>query len=288
MKLFGRRSRLIIGTLAVLDLDGAGNDPNVGLDVSDLDMAFSVKKTLKANPNQAEIEVRNLTENHRTMLEGSDALEVELHAGYGDQLSLLYRGQMRAAVTYRDGPDFVTKISSGDKSGVFAGRRLHVPLGEASSAAAALKQLVDDLGKTEVGDGNVSDALTQAGVLTTVFPLGGTLSGNASVLLTSLCRSVGLEWSIQDGVLQFLVASKALDEEAIELGSNSGLIGKVEVSNKGYVKATSLLIPGLRCGGKVTFATETELVGGYRIEKIHYHGDTAGKSWYASIEAKQY
>jgi hypothetical protein len=276
MRLFDRRWRLVIGV---------GSE---GLDVSDLDITFDVKKTLKPIPNVATIHVMNLTASHRKALETATTLGVELHAGYKDGMSLLYLGEMAAAVTHREGPDFVTVISSGDKHGVFAGRTLRVPVGEQTNAAAAIRQLVKSLTDAGVGEGNIT-ALNDPSVGSKMlYPAGGVLSGNTSALLSSLCKSAGLEWSIQDGKLQILKLKQALASEAFELGPDTGLVGKVEKSNKGYVKATTLLIPGLQCGSIVKFDTETALVGGYRIEKIRYHGATRTQPWYASIEARQY
>ena len=276
MKLFNRRVRLVIGA------------NGEGLSVSGLDITFDVKKSLKPEPNVATIEVRNLTEDHRKSFETSETLGVELHAGYEGGMSLIYLGEMRAAVTSREGPDLVTTIHSGDKHAMFAGKHIRVPLGEQTNAKVALEQLVKAMKAAGVGEGAaLYEVLAGELEQKVLFPSGGVLSGNASTLLSSLCRSVGIEWSVQNGKLQFLKLGET-DEEAFELGPDTGLIGKVEISNKGYVKATSLLIPGVKCGTKVTFSTETALVGGYRIEKIRYHGATFSKEWYCSIEAKAY
>lgn len=277
MKLFDRRVRLVIGA------DGQG------LDVSDLDLEFDIKKSLKPEPNVGTVKIRNMTAAHRKMLETPKVLGVELHAGYKDGMSLLYLGEMRAAVTTRERSDLVTVIHSGDKHSMFAGRFIRVPLGDQTNARGALEQLVKSLRDAGVGEGNLTEALLASGVGEKVlYPTGGVLSGNVSTLLTSLCHSSGLEWSIQDGKLQFLKTNTPLDQEAFELGAETGLIGQVDISNKGWVKATSLLIPGLKCGAKIKFATESNILGGYRVMQIHYQGSTSETPWHAHLEAKLY
>ena len=47
----------------------------------------------------------------------------------------------------------------------------------------------------------------------------------AAEQLTELCRSAGLEWSVQSGVLQLLPRGRALQRSAVVLSSDTGLVG---------------------------------------------------------------
>jgi hypothetical protein len=264
-----------------------------GLDVSSLDIAFDIRKTLTPKPNVGKITVRNLTREHRAVLETAGRLVVELHAGYEEGMSLLYLGEMRAAVTSHHEDTIDTVIQSGDKAGVFAGATIRVPVGAGTTAEEAIRLMARVFSDAGVGAGNLeaefkrqsgAAAIKRRGVL---YPVGGVLSGNLTSYMTSICTAAGLEWSIQDGLLVVLEKGKALATEAIVLSDNSGLVGSPSVSNKGYVKAKALLNPDIQCGRTVIFDTETTLQGAYRVEKCRYEGDFAGNAWYAIIEGKR-
>lgn len=303
--LFGRKVRLVVGYSAIQDFDAArrARDNSAaaaietaagvtdvvygavreGLDLSGLDVSFSVKKQLAAKPNVAMIKVWNMTAEHRALLE-QDLLTVELHAGYKDPgTSLIYLGEMRAAVTQRVGPDFVTTITSGDKKGNFAGRYIRVPLGAGTTAKEAIILLADAFGLGRGNTGSLPDGANR-----TLFPKGGCLSGRVSEQMTSICRAVGLTWSVQDGVLQVLDKNSALEREAVVIGPETGMVGTVQVSNKGLVKFTTLMNAEVQVGRKVVFETATTLAGGYRIERAQWEGNTRGKSWFVKCEAKRY
>ena len=117
---------------------------------------------------------------------------------------------------------------------------------------------------------------------------GAALRGNGARRMTDLCRSCGLEWSVQDGELQLLNIGQALSTTlAIQLDSTTGLIGSPSVDSQGALSLTCLLIPGLAPG--VLLNVHSEFVkGGYRIEKIRYEGNTAGQEWYAHITCVAY
>lgn len=276
MKLYGRTTRLVIAETGQAE----------GLDLSGLDLSFDIKKTLKPDPNVAEISVYNMNPAHRLLFETAKTLTVEFHAGYQEGMSLLYLGEMRAAVTKQVGDEVITEIQSGDKHGLFAGKVIRVPVGPGGSVEDALKLLADAFG---IGLGNLKSVMGKAKKgSATLFPVGGVLTGNVADTMQAICAGAGLEFSVQDGVLQILNVGAALEDEAILLGSDSGLIGSIEISNKGYLKCTSLLIPDIKPGRKIVFDTVDNLQGGYRIEKVRYTGHTKEHDWYAHIEAKQY
>lgn len=106
--------------------------------------------------------------------------------------------------------------------------------------------------------------------------------------MTDLCRSAGLEWSIQDGCLQLLNIGEALStNEAIQLDSSTGLIGSPSVDSQGVLEFTTLLIPGIAPGVLVDMDS-LFVKGGYRIEKVRYQGETVGQDWYAHCTAVKY
>jgi hypothetical protein len=256
-----------------------------GFDLSNLDCVFEVKKSLKPEPNTCKIKLYGLSRETRRVLTAPKKLVVRLEAGYPDLIEQLFLGEVRSAVTTREGPDLVTEITTGDSSKEIATQHINLSIGPSVPVSEALQQICKSL---KVGMGNVPKIAAQLAKSGKAFFGPGTaLSGYSSQILTDFCRSADLEWSIQDGVLQILARGTVAHPLAVELSSSTGLIGSPSVDHKGLVKATCLIQPGLRPGAKVNFAS-ADFKGGYRIEKTEYSGDTAGTSWYAKLECKKY
>lgn len=300
-KLFGRSATLIVGSTTdpTVHVQAQFNEENTqGLDISGLDIEFVVEKSLRAaEPNTCQIKVFNMAPDHRQQLSGNAPLTVNLEAGYITNTSQLYFAGARAAWSSREGTDIITHIESTDTIARPTGlhKTKKIPPGSTTGSiyrttgaripiAMAFQQIAESLG---VGLGNLNQALAEGS-----FPISSVnasaLVGNGARRMTDLCRSAGLEWSIQDGVLQILNIAEALSTvNAIELSEDTGLIESPSVDSQGALSCTALLIPGLAPG--VLIDMDSEFVqGGYRIEKIRYVGSTRGQEWYAHIEAVRY
>ena len=271
--LFSRAYRLIAGDL----------------DLSNLDVSFKVTKTLKPAPNTCEIQIRNLKETSRLSLASpkNGKLSVSLDAGYTNNVSRLYFGEVRSAQTTKTGGHtFVTEISTGDSEKALASVSLVRPVGPGEKTGDVLRALVTALG---VGAGNVNDvanALASRGYGQIHGKTGTVLHGNVALQITDLCRSCNLEWSIQDGNIQILDRGFALKGKAIELSETSGLLEGATVDSKGVLQCKTLLIPELKPGVLVVMKSEN-IRGGYRIESVDYSGDTRDKEWYCTLHAKR-
>lgn len=270
MNLFGRAATLTVGPL----------------ELTGLDFQFKVKKTLKPEPNTAEIKIANLSESHRKQLEEMKKVPVRLEAGYEGNLSQIYLGELGNVWTKIEGNTSNTELSSGDAKEI-ATSKLHVSIGPGTTPATALQQIAKALG---AGLGNLASAqsaLARRGVAS-FWGKGGVISGNVQRELTDFCRSAGLEWSIQDGNLQILDIGKPLtDTKAILLSPETGLLGSPAIDKKKHITANCLMIPGLRPGVKVAFSS-VNVRGGYRVIETEYQGDTAGKDWGVKIVAEKY
>lgn len=259
--LFGRRWDVTIGDV----------------DISDLAIVFNVKKTLKREPNTCELKVYNLAPDTRRRLTTPRASMVRVEAGYVDRVSQIYLGEVRAlSPGYVEGSSIVTDLSSGDGEKAQQTAKLYAPLGPGVSSGDALRAIADALG---VGAGNVPAAaarLTATG--RTVFPRATALAGNAARVLDDFCRSAGLEWSIQDGVIQVLDLGAALETRPYVLSADSGLLGAPKLDSEGKVNAETLMIPELRPGMRVQFDSKF-VTGLYRIAQIEFTGETYGDAW---------
>jgi hypothetical protein len=259
------------------------NDQATGADVSGFDFEFEVEKTLKPEPNTCAIRLYNVAAATRQQLSGVQKLSVQLDAGYQGNLTTLYLGEVRAAWTERQGPDFITHIESGDGEKQFQGSRLNASYGPKVPLAAALQNILKQLG---LGAGNSVQIIAKLSAQGVTTLQGGALTGSAARRMTDICRSAGLEWSIQDGAVQLLQQGAVLNgATAFQLEADTGLIESPTVDSQGIVSATCLLIPGLIPGCLVNFSS-LFVNGSYRVQRCRWSGSTFGNEWQVGLECK--
>lgn len=278
-KLFGRSIKLQVDTIVLQSAEAGGHAGGK----QGLHVIFKATKTLKSDPNTCEVQIYNLTPDHRAQLTKKKLPVVSLAAGYGDALTQLFLGEMLHVSHERKDADVITTISTTDGGESKQKGRVNVSFGPKASPAAVLQAIVKSLG---VKPGNMPSVLSKLslGLPANMFISGATISGNAARELDTLCRSAGLEWSIQDGALQFLNTNVALAKFAIVLNKESGLIGTPSVNSKGIVNGQSLIIKDMLPGRQVSIESEF-LTARARLLKCEYSGDTRGDTWNVDFEA---
>ena len=251
-------------------------------DLSRLRITFRVKSSLKPEPNTADVSVYNLSDNHRSQLEVAGPLVMRLEVGYGQNTHQIFLGEVRTCFTEVQGPDRITKFSSGDGEQAVLGTRIRVTYGNQVQIGTCINDIAKALG---VGAGNLSYAVSQLQNrgLTTIYPRGVALSGNAWKELVTICKSCGLEATIQDGALLILEQGQALQNAAVRLAADSGLEGSPTADNDGTVNAVARLIPELRPGCKVQLESLSVGRGVFRIYDAEYTGDSHGEDWHVSL-----
>lgn len=256
-----------------------------GVEVQGLRVSFKVKKTLKKEPNEAEVKIYNLSPAHRTALQkkGEPFL---LEAGYGTDLRHVFTGDIRFGDSVREGPDWVTKIQSGDGERAYKFATISETFGKNTPVRSVAGRVLNAMG---IDSKQAVDSLkTLAGQ----FVRGYVAHGKASVELDQLLKGTGLNWSIQDGRVQILGDGAAAAGEALVLSSATGLIGSPEhgtPENEGdspVLKVKSLLQPQLKPGGVVRMDS-LNVKGDFRVETITHQGDTFGQDWYSDMELRQ-
>lgn len=291
-KLFGRGIRCVIGVPdnPALSIEADFNDQNAyGLDVSGLDIEFIADKSLLPTPNNALVRIYNLHKYKRTDLAKVQKLTLSLSVGYQSALHTIYLGETRAAYTTRHGPDYVTHIESADGEKELATSRLIQPLGARISASTAMTAIVKALG---VGTGNLNKAIQalESSGITQIN--GASLTGSAKDRMTDLCRSAGLEWSIQDGAVQIIdigaivTGTDTAFTGAYNINSDTGMIGSPTMDNQGVVTVTTLIIPGIFPGVQINLASE-QFTGAYRVQRCRWHGQTWGNDWFLTMDCVQ-
>jgi len=290
MRLFGRKATLVIDTAtrgpsaSAMSL-GVSPALSIPCGKDGFDLRFDIKKDLTAKPNRASIDVFNLTQDHRDALSERAAkgpVRARLDAGYEDGVSRIFEGDLR--ILYHDregGTDIVTRIESADGDRIISTARIS----KSWAAGTPVSQVIRDVAAAlNIGEGNVR--ASAAGAL--LEDLGPTFAGGTAAVgpvfreLTRICKSAGIEWSIQDGTLQFLVTDQALSSTAIKVTSSTGMEDFPKIDHKGRLRVVTRIIPGLFPGRKIQLEDRSV----WRVDKARYHGETRGRAWNIHIEAR--
>lgn len=309
-QLFPRAWRVIVGNL----------------DVSNLDIEFKVLLTLKAEPNKCVLTIWNLNQDHRAELlkrnrPNQDSkklvgIPVQIEAGYKDNTSVIFSGDLREVVSERDGSDWKTTLSGDDGGRSYREARFSpgVQYNAGARIGDVLKKCADAMG---IGLGNAAnfEATAQIAGIGATLAHSMTLDGSVPKALDRVLHSIGLTWSIQRGALQLLQKGKPLDASAIRLTPQTGLLDSPEAAidatvslgnpqqfapgakqtkakpvkpkDPGILKLKAMLIPGLVPGRKITLESAA-FNGGYYLTEVEAVGQSFGGDWHANAVARIY
>lgn len=296
------------------------------LDVSALDLEFKVLATLKPEPNKCTLTLWNVNADHRAQLlkrnrpnPASNKLvgvPVQLEAGYTNNTSVIFSGDLREVSSQRDGVDWKTVLSGDD--GGRAYREARFPSGglsfrKGASIGNILKQCCDAMG---IGIGNAADFETTAQISGFGSTLPGPMVFDGAVAkgVDRLLASVGLTWSVQRGSLQLRKKGAALDMAAINLSPSTGLLGspdacmdssvslgnpqqlaaaaklatkKPKPFNPSVIKIKSMMIPGMIPGRKIVLDS-ANFSGGFYLTECLYVGQSWSNDWHIESVARVY
>ncbi len=297
LALFGRAAQIVVGTT----------------DISGLDVAFDVKKSLALEPNTCDLKIWNLSPDTRKMIEAGSSgrtaavklskaqriagfpasnlqkvtvVPVSISAGYVGGMSQVFLGELRAAQTVTEGADLVTELCTGDSDQALINSRISAPLGPGTTPDVGMRKILSALG---IGQGNLTSALKalQTAGVAQMFNKGAALKGRAANMMSNLCKSAGLEWSVQDGQLQVLPLGQPLAGVPVSVSPDTGMIGSPTVDTKGILNVTTLIIPSIKPGVRISVSARS-VKGNFRVISCNYVGDTMGNEWFCKIEASKF
>lgn len=288
MKLFDRAIRIQVQTKL---LEG-------------LDVEFRVDRSLRENPNTADLTIYNLSDENRAFLQTVQRPIVKISAGYrGDDPTdpdsrqpsqdtgtdpeppLIFLGEMREVTNLREGPNWLTRITTGDGDEALRAP-IRFSLGPDSSILNTIKKLVADAG---ANPGNLFQVLERSTQAAQQFLKGAVVHGDAKTELKRLLNSVGVDFSMQNGQIQALPTGQPVNNTAVLLSDGTGLVNSPELgldkkTKKPVLKFRALLNAKIYPGSKVKVESDS-VSGFYRVERAVYHGQTFGQEWYVDCES---
>ena len=274
---FSRYARLVIDRIEIVSRGIA--------DQTGLRFDFDVSKNLKPEPNKAQINIWGLSRGSRYRIQTLGSVPVSLDVGYEGGHEQIFLGGLRTALPTKDDEgSIIVHLASGDGEVKFRKSRVSASFAKGTPANQVLRTVAEAIG---VDRGNLDEAVSALQGVANAFPSGTVLHGNAARELTGVCRSLGLEWSVQNGKLQILSLGALIKGTAINLSESSGMIGAPSLDSKGVLSVKSLLVPGIHPGRALVIKSEF-LSGQFRIEETKHSGDTRGQNWIVDIKAKRY
>lgn len=239
---------------------------------------FSVEKADTETPNTSKISLWNLNPEHLAILNEKDCV-VTLRAGYDTLMTLVFVGTVTYISTELDGADRETAMEVAD--GRVELRDSYVSL--SYTGKINTKKIIEDtameMGVTVTFSYNAQFA---------DLPNGFSYIGPGRVALDKACASSGLQWQIQNGILQVKMKRDTMTREVYLLSPDSGLLGIPKRitfgedgsgadDQKGW-EVEYLLNGAIGIGDYVRLESKT-IKGYFRVRSIEMSGDNIEGDW---------
>lgn len=264
-KQFGRSYVLRIG------------NKNESIEIRDLRISFSCVKSLTAEPNPGELHIYNLNESSRNRITSGEFNQLFLMVGYGNELGLVFAGDIINPVMRKDDTDWILSLECGDGYKEINNSRTNVTVKGGTGQKDVINILKKDMGKQD-GAGVVSIDNSNA------LPRSKTMIGKTSKYVTNIARNNNADWSIQDGELVVLPKTEAIDDKSgFVLSQDTGMIGSPEKSESG-IEVTCLLNTNIRPGSLIRIESIIkECSGDFKVTDVEITGDSHSDEWYSKI-----
>lgn len=266
MAKFQRNFSLIIGPTTTFE--GAILDPTVKVVQLPFTVEFSVERNSLAGLNTATFRVYNLNETTRNKVHLAPYQltlyrRVAMYAGYGSQLSAIFRGSIKQAWTVREGNNMVTTIEAYDGGFAVQNSQTNTQVPEGTSISDILTTVLGNLnpyGVTIGAIGNYNATVARANAFSDY-------SSNLASTFSNGGFFIDLEkaYCLQD--------SECIRGTVSEISSASGLLGTPVVEGN-YINFDILFEPRLIIGQIVNLQSQTrkEFNGLYKVMNIKHNG----------------
>ncbi len=267
---------------------------------NDLRIAFnSVKDGLKES-NKHIVKIWNLSDATRSVIQVAD-LEVKVYAGYEQAggVVLMMTGTVAEAKTTNDGTDDITELRLKDGGVPLRDTYLSLSYAPNTPGKTITDRIAGEMGlTTEYG----------TDIEFSVFETGYSYCGLAVDALDAICYGSGVEWSIQNSVVQFHMSGLEAQERGVVLSAGTGMINsperiiraqkkpaienpvrrrrrsqkKIKPQHHSGWKVKALLQPGVQPNDKIRVESEI-MTGWFTVEGITHKGDTHSDEWFSEI-----
>ena len=260
----------------------------------EFDISFTVDRGRSSDPNQAVIEIYNLSAQTRRRF-SKEFKRLILTAGYNDYSDVIFSGEIVKAEHSKSSDGFLTRIQAQDGAVAWSKSYVNAQATAGQSVESVIRQIVATMPNVTMGSiVGLSDA--------TPMRRRYIMNGMSRDKLDEICRTYDARWSIQNGVVEVISNTKAASKQsAYVLNSGTGLL-EVKPTERG-VLVSALLNPSFKPNNLVSIESryiDTEnsesqkndaVLGGgvYRINAVRFTGQTFGGSGFgAALDCQLY
>jgi hypothetical protein len=186
--------------------------------IDSLFFEFDVNVSRDKEPNRAQVSVYNLNQTNRDLFNAGHQ-GIELSAGYGDEIKLLFRGVTTNVVHDEQRTFIKTTFFCGDGEKQYGTQKFNKSYSKGVLIRVILQDMADALGlPNEIAFDDIS--------FQTLLK-GRSFSGLVKDALTELTKDYGLQWSIQQETLEVTVIGQPIISQpfATVLSADTGMIG---------------------------------------------------------------
>ena len=269
---------------------------------NNLHIGFSIDKDTTKESNKAKLEIYNLSDATRKKIEVPDT-EVEIYAGYerAGGAILAFKGTVTYGFTRDAGTDCITTLDLADGTVALRDSYCSLSYAPGTSAKTIIQRCANEMGVPVVYGDDVGELES--------YKNGFSFYGQAKDALTEICNALGLSWSIQNNILNIILAGGTSTNRGLVFSPQSGLVGvperitqaeyksnksnpqktqkekakKEEPRKKAGWKINTLLVPSVNPADMVKVESKW-ITGWFRVEKVSHSGDYNGTNWGSMME----
>lgn len=284
--------------LRTIKLIAFGADGN-GIDLSDLRIKFSVKRSDTMTPNVADIIVYNVAEETAKQLQNLKTFSrIILQAGYEPNFGVIFQGNIKQVIVGRESAtDTFVEFIAGDGDRAYNFAICNSTLESGATQLDQVQTAIRAMGPKGVNTGHLGDFPAEQ------LPRGKAFFCNAREVLRDAAQTTQKTWSIQDEKVTFIGKKTYLPGERVIITSKTGMIGTPQQTNEG-VNVKCLLNPMIKIGGRVQLDNASiarfkinlsvpnspanipaplTADGVYYVLVAEHTGDTRAVEWYTNL-----
>lgn len=214
----------------VVEVTITDTERNTAMTINNLAVSFRISKSLVIGNNKAYVEIKNMSETTRNKLDNLEKTLL-LKVGYeGESLKTLFYGNITTFFDEYNTPDITTKIECIDGNREFKKAKISVTYKRSISVKKIINDIVNLTGwdyKNSIYDLDVDDQ----------FPsIGFAYTGYAADALDDLTGMIEVDWSFQDGTVQFTTADGLATKDIVVVSKENGLISIPQKTDKKGVR----------------------------------------------------
>lgn len=229
-------------------------------------LEFDVKRDIYSSAHNASLRIINLSKNTRSQIQKAEwdydsNRALTLRAGYGENMPVIFKGNVSACRSAREGVNFVTQVECFDGGFAFANAQTETNFPQGAALNTVLDALIESLPGVKKG---------AIGAYQGVLQRANAVSGNTTDRISELS---GQGFFIDNGTAHCLGTNECLKGEVQIIDSKSGLLG-TPVRENGILHFDVLFEPRILIGQKIELKSTTgdNVNGFYKIFSIHHKG----------------